>query len=96
MENAAADVFLSGPPTDGSAETAPEFQESAADVEAQPQSKAQRRAVETLSQKARRPWQILGRAEKGFEITIMITSSFAEPDIGKFKRLGMDVVVNAV
>ena len=26
----------------------------------------------------------------------MILSSFSDPDIGKFKRLGMDVVVNAV
>ena len=26
----------------------------------------------------------------------MITSSFVEPDIGQFKRLGLDVVVNAV
>jgi len=27
---------------------------------------------------------------------MMITSTFVEPDIGKFKRLGMDVVLNAV
>ena len=36
------------------------------------------------------------RVEKGFEIPIMINGSFMEPEIGKFKRLGMDVVVNAV
>ena len=34
--------------------------------------------------------------ERGFEIPVMITSNFQEPDIGKLKRLGMDVVVNAV
>ena len=92
----AADMFLRSLPTDGAAETAPESQEAADDAEAQPQSKAERRAAETLSQTAKRPWQIPQRVEKGFEIPIMIVSSFSEPDIGKFKRLGMDVVVNAV
>ena len=52
--------------------------------------------MDTLSNAAKKPWQIPERVEKGFEIPIMITSSFSEPDIGKFKRLGMDVVVNAV
>ena len=69
---------------------------SADDAEAQPQSKAERRAVEILAETARRPWQIPKMAEKGFEIPIMITKSFDWPDIGKFKRWGMDVVVNAV
>ena len=96
VENMAADMFLRSLPTDGAAETAPESQEAAEDAEAQPQSKAERRAVDTLSQTAKRPWQIPERVEKGFEIPIMITSSFPEPDIGEFKRLGMDVVVNAV
>ena len=58
VENMAADMFLRSLPTDGAAETAPEFQEAADDAEAQPQSKAERRAVETLSQTAKRPWQI--------------------------------------
>ena len=96
VENMAADMFLRSLPTDGAAETAPESQEAADDAEAQPQSKAERRAVDTLSQTAKRPWQIPERVEKGFEIPIMITSIFVETDIGKFKRLGMDVVVNAV
>ena len=94
VENMAADLFLRSLPTDGAAETAPESQ--AEDAEAQQQSKAGRRAAETLSQMAKKPWQIPGRVEKGFEIPIMIASSFSEPEIGKFKRLGMDVVVNAV
>jgi hypothetical protein len=94
VENMAADLFLRSLPTDGAAETAPESQ--ADDAEAQPQSKAGRRAAETLSQTAKKPWQIPERVEKGFEIPIMIASSFSEPEIGKFKRLGMDVVVNAV
>ena len=96
VENVVADMFLRNLPTDGAAETAPESQEAADDAEAQPQSKAERRAVETLSQTGQRAWQIPEMVEKGFEIPIMITSSFLEPAIGKFKRLGMDVVVNAV
>ena len=96
VENMAADMFLRSMPTDAAAETAPESQEAVDDAEAPPQSKAERRAVETLSQTAKRPWQVPERVEKGFEIPIMIVSSFSEPDIGKFKRLGMDVVVNAV
>ena len=87
VENMAADMFLRSLPTNAAAETAPESQEAADDAEAQPQSKGERRAVE---------WQIPERVEKGFEIPILIGSSFSEPDIGKFKRLGMDVVVNAV
>ena len=55
-----------------------------------------RRAVENLAAMRRRPWKIPEAVEKGFEIPIMITNSFAAPDIGKFKRLRMDVVVNAV
>ena len=68
------------------------------DVEGPAQSKPQRRAVETLSGKGPRPWQIPTAVEKGFEIPIVITSAnqWAAPDIGKFKRLAMDVVVNAV
>jgi hypothetical protein len=96
VENMAADMFLRSLPTDAAAETAPDSQEAADDAEAQPQRKAERRAVETLSRTAKRQWQIPERVEKGFEIPIMIVSSFSEPDIGKFKRLGMDVVVNAV
>ena len=96
VENMAADLFLRNLATDGAAEPAPESQEAADDAEVQPQSKAERRAVETLRQAGQRAWQIPVMVEKGFEIPIMITSSFLTPAIGKFKRLGMDVVVNAV
>ena len=96
VENMAADMFPRGLPTDGAAETAADSQEAADDAEAHPLSKPQRRAVETLSAMARRPWQIPDRVEKGFEIPIMVTSPFKELEIGKFKRLGLDVVVNAV
>ena len=96
VENVAADTFLQGLPTDGAAETAADSQEAADDADTRPQSKPRRRAVETLSETARRPWQMPGRVEKGFEIPIMITSPFVELEIGKFKRWGIDVVVNAV
>ena len=41
------------------------------------------------------PWRIPTCVEKGFEIPICVTNAFAVPELGKFKRLGMDVVVNA-
>ena len=34
--------------------------------------------------------------ERGFEIPICIADTYSVPELGKFKRLGMDVVVNAV
>ncbi len=34
--------------------------------------------------------------ERGFEIPICITDTSAVPELGKFIRLGMDAVVNAV
>ena len=32
---------------------------------------------------------------RGYEIPIAITSTTAEPEKGKFRRLGLDVAVNA-
>ena len=92
----AADMFLCCLPSGEAAETVPSSQEAADDAEHQPQVKAERRAVEKLNENGRRPWQIPQRVERGFEIPIMLTSGFVKPDLGKFKRLGMDVVVNAV
>ena len=96
VENMAADMFLCCLPSGEAAETLPSSQEAADDAEHQPQVKAERRAVEKLNENGRRPWQIPQRVERGFEIPIMLTSGFVKPDLGKFKRLGMDVVVNAV
>jgi len=96
VENMAADMFLRSLPIGEAAETVSSSQEAADDTEPQPQGKAERRAVEILNEKARRPWQVPQMVERGFEIPIMITSGFVKPDLGKFKRLGMDVVVNAV
>ena len=86
----AADLFLSSLPTDAAAKTAPDSQETAddgeeeeeeeeAEEEAQPQRKAERRVVETLSQTAKRPWNIPLRVEKGFEIPIMVLNSLYPP-----------------
>ena len=51
---------------------------------------------ETLKQRAERPWNIPLAVERGFEIPVCISAPFAVPELGKFQRLGMDVVVNAV
>ena len=42
-----------------------------------------------------RPWKIPAAVERGFEIPICTTDTHAVPELGKFKRLGMDVVVGA-
>ena len=85
VENMAADMFLRSLPSGEVAETVPSSQETADDAEPQPQGKAERRAVEILNEKARRPWQIPERVEKGYEIPIMVTAGFVKPDLGKFK-----------
>ena len=91
VENMAADLFLRSLPRGEAAETVnSESQEAADDAEPQPQGKVERRPVEILNETARRPWQIPQMVERGFEIPIMVTAGFVKPDLGKFKRLGMD------
>ena len=51
---------------------------------------------ETLKHHTERHWKIPRAVERGFEIPVCITAACAVPELGKFKRLGMDVVVNAV
>ena len=43
----------------------------------------------------RYPWKIPVAVDKGFEIPIAITSTATMPQPGEFKRLAMDIVVNA-
>ena len=95
VENMVADMFLKSLPTDGAAETPTDSQDAAGDgaAETAPPRKAARRA---LSHTGKREWQIPTMVERGFEIPIMITRSWKEPGIGKFTRLGMDIVVNAL
>ena len=52
--------------------------------------------LELMAQQETIPWRIPDQVERGYEIPIMIGEAFATPVIGSFKRLGMDVVVNAV
>ena len=96
VENCAADMFFKSLATDGAAETAPDSVDGADDADTLPQKNAERRAVEILSEKARKPWRIPTMVERGYEIPIMASKLCPELELGRFKRLGMDVVVNAV
>ena len=95
VENMAADLFLANLPSGEVAETAPSSQEVTEDAEALPQGQAERTAVETVMAQGRKSWQIPTLVERGFEIPIMVTAGCPPPELGKFRRLGMDVVVNA-
>ena len=44
----------------------------------------------------RYPWKIPAGVEKGLEIPIAVTSKATMPQPGEFKRLALDIVVNAV
>ena len=96
VRNMAADMFLHNLPTGETAETAPSSEEAVPDAEVEPQGNVERRAVEILTEKKKKPWQIPTRVEKGYEIPITVTMSFVLPVPGKWKRLHMDIVVNAV
>ena len=52
--------------------------------------------LEVAERQEKRPWNIPEKVERGFEIPICITDLNTVPTPGEFKRLGMDVVVNAV
>ena len=49
--------------------------------------------LQVIARQGARPWKIPAVVERGFEIPISITGT---SELGKFKRLGMDVVVYAV
>ena len=53
-----------------------------------------RRAEKKLLSTAKK-WRIPARVPRGYEIPIAIASRDAEPEKGRFRRLGVDVVVNA-
>jgi len=52
--------------------------------------------LQAMRRKGATVWKIPPAVERGFEIPICITDTSAAPELGTFKRLGMDVVVNAV
>ena len=97
VENMAADMFLRSMPN-AAAGTASEVQESGgddADAKTPQSNKAERRATEVLGMTGKRPWKIPKTVEKGFELPIVVLATATIPEIGKLKRLGMDIVVNA-
>ena len=51
--------------------------------------------MHAVARQAARPWNIQTSVERGFEIPICITDTTTVPELGHFKRLGMDCVVNA-
>ncbi len=52
--------------------------------------------LHNVARQGARPWNIQTSVERGFEIPICITDTTTVPELGHFKRLGMDCVVNAV
>ena len=69
---------------------------SADDADHIDKSRPQVSLQESISSQSKRPWKIPATVEKGFEIPILVTQAAKAPEFGKFQRLGMDVVVNAV
>ena len=53
------------------------------------------RAAKVLLQSSKKAWRIPSRVPRGYEIQIAIVTTATEPPRGKFRRLGLDVVVNA-
>ena len=49
-----------------------------------------------MARQGLRPWKIPDLVERGYEIPMCIIDPCVVPELGKFKRLGMDVVVGAV
>ena len=51
--------------------------------------------AKVLLQSSKKAWKIPERVPRGYEIQIAIVTTATEPPKGKFRRLGLDVVVNA-
>ena len=91
VANMAIDLFM-----DSSKLAAPaNSQDNSQDTDAH-QSPPVASLLESMEHQQARPWKIPERVERGFEIPICISDLDAIPAPGEFKRLGMDVVVNAV
>ena len=92
--NMAADMFLDAAAATAEAATAktPGTDNNYAGMTCQPQ----RQAMDILQASKKKPWKIPRAVERGFERAICVTNAFAVPELGKFKRLGLYVVVNAV
>ena len=67
----------------------------AASVDEEVIVKAERPSLlESIEALPKFPWNIPKNVEKGFEVPICVSETFTL-EVGKFVRLGMDVVVNA-
>ena len=51
--------------------------------------------AETLLAAPKKAWKIPSKVPRGLEIPVAITSTATEPEKGKWRRLGLDVAVNA-
>jgi hypothetical protein len=98
VANMAVDMFCDTSSTAASAEGA-DASSTAASAEADETEKPGQpkpSLLQVFERQGARPWKIPAAVERGFEIPICITDTSAVPELGKFTRLGMDVVVNAV
>ena len=68
---------------------------SAADEEETITPKDKPSPLERIAALPKIPWRIPQQVERGYEIPICVTENY-RLEIGKFCRLGMDIVVNAV
>ena len=57
--------------------------------------KAERPSLETIEALPKFPWKIPAMVERGHEIPMCVSEAYSL-EVGKFPRLGMDVVANAV
>ena len=94
VANMALDMFVD---TTAGAASAPAGGDAASsDEEAVDQPKRTALDVHAPTPGGKNNWKILDLVEKGLEIPIYVTDVQSTPAVGSFKRLGMDVVVNAV
>jgi hypothetical protein len=98
VANMAVDMFCDTSSTAASAEgaDASSTAASAEGDETEKQGQPKPSLLQVMERQGARPWKIPAAVEMGFEIPICVTDTSAVPELGKFKRLGMDVVVNAV
>lgn len=59
------------------------------------ESEGVQRAAKDLLQSSKKAWKIPSRVPRGYEIQIAVVTTATEPPKGNFRRLGLDVVVNA-
>ena len=51
--------------------------------------------LQAMARQSARPWKVPTQVERGYEIPICIIDTGVVPELGNFKRLGMDCIVNA-